>query len=274
MTPLPFTYGLEFEVEGISPNDAASAITDAGITCDRVSSDIHETHDEWKAVYDGSLSNGAEIVSPVLTAARLNEARKVARVLAENGARVGSSTGYHVHIGHKAFRDNEGSWSDSLATFILNYYAVHHALGALVAPSRLSNRRYCRILTQQEAESEAEYVRNGNVGSRFGDRYFSLNLDALNRHGTVEVRLHQGTLNGVKAIAWVKLIEALVKESKKDVHLYENEALHPWQPLEAYSRGTASVDDCRTLLDLLSTNGSLSASTADWLKGRAALLHG
>lgn len=270
-----FTYGLEFEVEGISTRTASDYLNEAGITCDRITNDIHATHDLWKVVPDGSLNGGAEVVSPILDASRLNEGAKVAKVLSAAGARVGSSTGYHVHVGYDAFRPEGAGVTghETLGAFVLNYYAVHHAFGALVAPSRLTNRRYCRILDRERAEGEAQWVRDGNLSSRLGDRYTSLNLDALQRHGTVEVRLHQGTLNGVKAVAWVQLMTALINATKAGLDLSTVEALHPWAPVGRYGEGHASADDCRTLLDLLTGAGHLSASTADWLKGRAAKLN-
>lgn len=270
-----FTYGLEFEVEGIGTRTASDALNEAGIYCDRITSDIHETHDSWKVVPDGSLNAGAEIVSPILNASRLNEGAKVAKILTKAGARVTSSTGYHIHIGYDAFRPaGDGvTGHDNLSRFVLNYYAVHHAFGALVAPSRLQNRRFCRVLDREAAEGEAQWVRDGNLGSRHGDRYQSLNLEALTRHGTVEVRLHQGTLNGVKAVAWVQLMTALINATKAGLDLSTDATLNPWAPVSRYGHGMASVSDCRTLLDTLTSAGHLTASTADWLKGRAAKLN-
>lgn len=267
-----FTYGLEFEVEGINCRTAAAALTEAGIPCDRIVDDIHETHDEWKAVPDGSVA-GAEVVSPVLDERRLNEARRVASILSEAGARVSRSTGYHIHIGRAAFLDGNGEWRENLGQFILNYYGIHHAIGALVAPSRLSNR-YCEILDRETATEEADYIRGGGSRSVRENRYTSLNLESLQRHGTVEVRLHQGTLNGVKAIAWVGLMTALVKATNAGLSLESEALLRPWQPLAGYRRGAASVDDCRMMLELLTVNGFLPASTADWLKYRAGKLNG
>lgn len=253
------TFGLEFEVQGVGVIQASEALNNAGIDCSNPRAQ-HETADTWKSVYDGSVSSGAEVVSPILTAPRLNEAVKVTKALKDAGARVDRATGFHVHIGGNIFRN-----ASALAGFTLNYYAVHHAIGALVAPSRLANR-YCSVLSQAYAERQFEHLRAGHGASFNGNRYTSLNLDALDRHGTIEIRLHQGTLNGVKAVAWAQFIEALILESNAGTDFAQIPGLTAWQT-------GASVSQCHILLDHLTTAGRLNPSTGDWLKGRAGKLH-
>ncbi len=265
------TFGMEFEVQGISPQRAAERLNAAGIVCNLPRA-YHETDNNWKAVYDGSVSNGAEVVSPILNPARLNEAHKVTKALKNAGARVDRATGFHVHIGLNAFDAGMGAPvsrnAENLARFILNYYAMHSAIAALVAPSRLNNR-YCRILTRTYAESQASFTLGDNMGAFNGDRYTSLNLEAMHRHGTVEIRLHQGTLNGVKAIAWSQFIAGLIQASVQGVDLTTQEHLNPW------SNPTApSVENSALLIDTLVSGNHLNASTGDWLKGRAARLNG
>jgi hypothetical protein len=41
-------------------------------------------------------------------------------------------------------------------------------------------------------------------------RYRKLNVWAFDAHGTVEFRLHQGTLNAERAVAWVRLVVGFV----------------------------------------------------------------
>lgn len=262
------TFGMEFEVEGISPRRASEYLNAGGVACDYVDSDIHETHDSWKSVHDGSLNNGAEVVSPILRPSRLNEAHKVAKILKDAGARTSTTAGFHIHLGARAF-DNA---RESLPLFVLNYYAVHHAFAPLVAPSRTNGNRYCRVLSRDEAEKQAQYLRDGNMGAYNGDRYCSLNLDALERHSTIEVRLHQSTLNGVKAIAWAKLMDALLKTANAGIDLGAIEALGAWKPIE-FRRASRSLEHCPILLDTLVANGSLESSIGDWLKVRARVLN-
>jgi len=118
---------------------------------------------------------------------------------------------------------------------------------------------------QHDAEDIASRLNGG--GFRATSRYQSLNLDALERHGTVEVRLHQGTLNGVKAIAWSQFIAGLIKISVQGVNLNLNSNLNPWA--DPRSR---DAESCVNLLDTLVNFNCLNASTGDWLKNRARAL--
>ena len=60
------TFGMEFEIQGLSVRESALVLNGAGIQCD-TSAATHATCNNWKAVYDGSVSNGAEVVSPILS---------------------------------------------------------------------------------------------------------------------------------------------------------------------------------------------------------------
>jgi hypothetical protein len=256
------TFGMEFEVQGVSVQKAHRVLNEGGINCE-MPNRTHETSQNWKAVYDGSVARGAEVVSPILDESRLNEAVAVTKILKNAGARVDTATGFHVHIGSNAFGS---AFTSSLSQFVLNYYSMHHAIGALVAPSRLRNN-YCGVLQQHDAEDIASRLNGGNF--RASSRYQSLNLDALERHGTVEVRLHQGTLNGVKAIAWSQFIAGLIKISVQGVNLNLNSNLNPWA--DPRSR---DAESCVNLLDTLVNFNCLNASTGDWLKNRARTLKG
>ena len=264
------TFGMEFEVQGVQPRAAAIALTTAGIPCS-VPDRVHATCSTWKAVYDGSVQEGAEVVSPILTAARLNEAHKVTRALKSAGARVDAATGFHVHLGADAFADRDGDISEGLAMFIHNWYGVHSAIGAMVSASRLNNR-YCKVLNRDDAADAAAFIRNGNLGDIYGDRYRSVNLEALGRHGTVEIRLHQGTLNGIKAIGWARFVAAMADASRRGLDIVADLSLYTTET--AYlNRPRADVAACHRLLHRLTIAGLLNPATADYLKNRAKELH-
>jgi len=129
----------------------------------------------------------------------------------------------------------------------------------LVAPSRLNNR-FCKVRTVAEAHATAERIRSGQIG--IGDRYVSLNLESFDRHGTIEVRLHQGTLNGRKAVAWAEFIAGLVDYSKANNLLGAT-----------YSRTDIRLNNIQTLLDEVAQD-NLDVRTAEYLKQRALSLQG
>lgn len=248
------TFGLEFEVAGISTSAASAALNRGGIECIEPRSQ-HQTHEAWSSVYDGSV-RGAEVVSPILDPIRLNEASTVARLLLGAGGKVDRTTGFHVHIGA------QGLSQDNIAQWYLNWNLLHDAIGVLVAPSRLNNS-YCKSVDPLRAASNAERIRNGRISDIQGDRYQSFNLESYGRHGTLEIRLHQGTLNGAKAVAWAKFIDAFKQLSATKV--FEN--------ISDLGDGT-KLQQCNNLLSLLVIQSDLDLKTAEYLKDRAASLNG
>jgi hypothetical protein len=245
------TYGLEFEVIGLTPRESAHAVTRAGITCE--SQDYnHATASVWKAVRDGSLPDGSsEIVSPILEPSRLNEMKTVTRALLNAGARVTRSAGFHAHFGF----DRIGK--DGVANLVMNWEAMHDFTDLLVAPSRRLNGasyRWCQRFSAERAESWAERIRDERLDFGSLDRYYSLNLASVARHGTVEFRLHQGTLNGAKASAWVEYLTAFVNHSMEG---------------SAWNRaGNADLDSLNTMLGVLGNYG-LTNATREYLLARA-----
>jgi len=247
------TYGLEFEVAGISTSAASAALNRGGITC-VLPNRQHEVNENWTSVADGSV-RGAEIVSPILDEVRLNEASTVARLLLGAGGKVDRTTGFHVHIGAAALS------VDHIAQWYLNWNLVHEAIGALVAPSRLNNS-YCKVPTLQNLDRNAERIRSGNISDSNGDRYQSFNLQSFSRYGTLEIRVHQGTLNGTKAVAWAKFIDAF-----KD---YSATKLITLDDLGVNDR----LNKCESLLNILMLAGNLDSATGQYLKDRAASIQG
>lgn len=234
------TFGIELEVSDISIPSAQSLINRAGIA--------------WQVKRDGTHHVSAEAVSPILTAERLDEAKTATRVLRLGGATVNRQCGLHVHLG----ADEYGL--EGLANLAWNWNLAHATIGALVAPSRLNNR-FCVPVALAELDQQVETIRNGSIRNiGLNGRYRSLNFDAYRNHGTVEVRLHHGTLNGSKVKAWAEFVSALANYSKAGSRLdHSNE----------WSQPVDKVAKVGELLDLLTLVGTLSEATNRYLKGRA-----
>lgn len=237
------TFGIELEVSDISIPSAQSLINRAGIA--------------WQVKRDGTHHVSAEAVSPILTAERLDEAKTATRALRIGGATVNRQCGLHVHLG----ADEYGL--EGLANLAWNWNLAHATIGALVAPSRINNR-FCVPVALAELDSQVETIRNGSIRNiGLNGRYRSLNFDAYRNHGTVEVRLHHGTLNGSKVKAWAEFVSAIANYSKAGSRLdHSNE----------WSQPTDKVAKVGELLDLLTLVGTLSEATNRYLKGRASEL--
>jgi carbonic anhydrase/acetyltransferase-like protein (isoleucine patch superfamily) len=199
-------FGVEIEFHG-SRSDAVRALNAAGIECEEEGYN-HQHRSHWKIVPDGSVSNGGELVSPILRGENgFAQIRTACRALRASGATVSLETGLHVHhdvagLRVSAFKRMVHNWCDSQA-----------AIDTLVAPSRRGHQNYTSPLTPWDLELVDSLDSMTNARSRLGDhneRFRAFNVQAYGRHGTVEVRQHQGTLNADKIIAWVKFGQAFI----------------------------------------------------------------
>ena len=229
------TYGIELETSSISIRTAQSALDAVGLN--------------WQCKPDGTRGVDAEAVSPILNDGSLNESISAARALLKAGATVNKQTGYHIHIG----ADHYGT--DGIAATVRNWYTAANAIGALVAPSRLNNHFCNHNLSQSILDPWVESIRNGRIDNAGRGRYQSLNLDSYARHGTVEFRLHHGTLNGKKIQAWAEFCEAIATYSTAGGIL---------------DAGTGDrLNDIKSLLGKLVINESIKLDTANYLNQRA-----
>lgn len=229
------TYGIELETSSISIRTAQSALDAVGLA--------------WSCKPDGTRGVDAEAVSPILNDGSLNESLTAARALLKAGATVNKQTGYHVHIG----ADHYGT--DGIAALVRNWYTAADAIGALVAPSRLNNHFCNHNLSEGVVDQWTESIRNGAIRNISGTRYLSLNLDSYQRHGTVEFRLHHGTLNGKKIQAWAEFCESLATFSTAGGLL---------------DSGTGNrLNDIKSLLGKLVINEAIKLDTAAYLNQRA-----
>lgn len=177
----------------------------------------HATRGHWKIVSDGSVHptnqqsadwSPMEIVSPKLMGAPgFKRMKTVLESWSEVGAKVNKSCGFHVHLDAYSWR------SDSIIKLMKVWSKIEQPiLYALVPPSR-RNQNFCRQVTPDWIANCANVLRHSARPS-IGNRYISLNLAALARHGTIEVRLHGGTSEFMKAASWVllnqKLFEAVL----------------------------------------------------------------
>jgi hypothetical protein len=254
-TTLKNTFGIEYEVNSISIPAAARALNNVGITC----SEGDEVSGIYNAVRDGSVPNGCEVKTPIMTPDRLNETETVTAALRNAGGNVnGTNTGLHIHLGVKEWELN----SDSRYNFVMNYYGIHAITSSLVAPSRLNNR-YCNILNRGNADDMASMAADGRGYDR--TRYASLNTQSIDEHGTFEVRLHQGSLNPKKINAWLSYNAALVLVAKDGLNIADI--------VPMWSNKTVDKDNAIIWLNYLAAEGYLEGYNRDYLISRILTLN-
>lgn len=197
-----------------------------------------------KVIHDGSLdSGGVEFVSPVMyDGTHGTWMQKISNLLKGLVGIRGTSTGFHIHVGLK---DNGKDWGEDGQPTRTEAYRIggraayaygwfQAAFDTIVSSSRRGRQQYlCSMghMTEHSSVSaksivvrdynydteEYSYETFTNIG-RVSDklyaiamehpkeRYQNVNLFALRKHGTVEYRQHQGTVNGAKMTAWADLM--------------------------------------------------------------------
>lgn len=209
----------------------------------------------WKLETDSSATSGmrnagaepynqgGELVSPVLKgAAGLRELKGVMATLQRVGAKVDKRHGMHVHLG---VADITG---DARVNLFRNYKEAQKTLFRLVARSR-QNNMYCKKLSDLQLDNHINRTQMGMP--LMGNHTDSMNIDNIGRIGTIEMRMHQGTLSGKKATEWVQLLVAFFDASRDGI----------------------IIDSDNELVDTLLANGKITAASAQWLKNRQETLY-
>ena len=275
------TFGIELEIAGMFCSDAARAMQNAGLSCHDNGYD-HTVLNNWKVVPDGSVNNGCEVVSPVLTGDDgLTEVRTVAGILRAAGATVNKSCGMHIHIGV----DNALTTLE-MARVIAAHQRWQAAFDALLTTDRLrnsaelykGNTNYARKRTRRQAVRLAD---NWNTMplrdiSRHETRYFALNVNAFYKYGTFEVRSHQGSTNGKNATAWIAFNTAFMQWAKRmpvtlDMSLsgaYDQAASDANDEGQICTR-TAQVALCKYLAGILLGDDFITQELHDYICSRA-----
>src|SRR5262245_57816490 len=197
--------------------------TSTGLDCRAVTSNIHQTTNYWKVVYDGSLhsARGVEVVAPILRGASgFQQLEKVCGVLTRIGAHVTRACGFHVHVGCRA-EDVE-----FFKRLIRLYARAEDHIDSFMAPSRRreSLTGFTRSLKSRVTWSQLEAattvrdvaraIGQDMSNARGSGRYCKVNLQNFGVTGTVEFRQHQGTVEASKAINWIKLVLRMCAAAK------------------------------------------------------------
>jgi len=245
-------FGVEIEFSGISRSVAEAALQAAGINAVNEAYN-HTTRRHWKLVPDASVrhegSGCGELVSPPLRGeAGLAQLELAVTTLSNAGATVNVTTGIHVH------HDMAGLNGSEIAAFVTLWSERQTQIDSLVSRSRRGNgNTYCRNLSDSELRSiQNDFNQYGRVHQSI-DRFRKINVMSYPKYGTVEIRQHQGSLDGVKLRHWVLFGQALITAAKTHVE------------------GNIRVDLNDMLADLQQYAG-LTEETANFLTSRVSVL--
>jgi hypothetical protein len=200
----------------------------------------------WNAgiTSDGSIRNDPgtheceHVTSPARGNAFVTQIKETCEILHKQGAQVNKTCGLHVHVDARDYD------TGNILAFARLYSRVEKTMYAMVARARRTNdfskawgpaladvhttsEGRCSAmdvdepLTKREkaldiatygSESHAQSCKLGR--RKDSSRYHGLNFNALACHGTIEFRLHHGTVNHTKIAMWAAVCSALVEYAK------------------------------------------------------------
>jgi len=219
-----FTFGVELEVLLPGHFNRITAAAELGRRIGKTVDQSTGAGRNWSIHFDGSIrGNGAalEFVSPFNPPLQgeegLREAAAVANALRDLGAEVNASTGFHVHVGVR----NHRLGLDFFKTLVKVYGRYEEALDSILPASRRNNG-FCRSIKNVPHSaidaarsipelSRAIYRSSGAAAPR----YHKLNLEAYDKHGTVEFRHHSGTVDASKITNWILTVLGIVAAAKE-----------------------------------------------------------
>jgi len=162
-----------------------------------------ESETKFGSQSDASLDEGSELVSPILQGDKgYDEILKVCNIL--QNISVGRSAGYHLHVNARemTYHDIKRIW---LVYRLIETNCIYTVLpksrleGDYSIPSRIPIENILLIQSMQDLKET--WKGSLNAG---GTRRHGFNLEALNAHGTIELRYHSGTSNFNKVINWIE----------------------------------------------------------------------
>lgn len=213
--PPNMTIGIEIETEG-KENDNSELIKNS----------LRDT--SWKAKGDGSLVNGTEVVSPILTSKVgnvSNEIKSVCAILNGIPQIISERCGGHIHIGADYLTDKQdwinliGIWTSSEKVL----YTICNKEGDI---PREGVPRYAQPISKKiedamesgtiNLDGEEDLLKFANeVVQIQGSRYSGINFCNVGKYGknTVEFRLPNGTINPNTWIENINLFGGIVKSA-------------------------------------------------------------
>lgn len=160
---------------------------------------------DWNVGHDGSEF---EVRTPILQGSHgFKQVKNFLGLILDHGANVTNADGLHVHHDAPEFLGNK----PLVVRLVENWYENQNEIMKL-AHSRRRNGSPCPAWSQFDLTQ----VNNMNEA---GDFYYgrkNLNISSLRRHGTIEVRLHEGTLDYEEVFSWVRFGQAFIARAVND----------------------------------------------------------
>jgi hypothetical protein len=161
-----------------------------------------EEHDSWSVHEDGSE---IEMSTPKLSGKQgFEELKYVMDHFKNLGCYTTYSDGLHVHHDAPDYVENR----EAVEKLVESWNANKDSIYRMVNPDR-----WGKYACASWSERNLERLRTGEDVGSFGRN--DLNIRALRKYGTVEIRLHEGTLDYTAAEAWIKFGQMFLNSIQK-----------------------------------------------------------
>lgn len=233
-----FKFGIELEIKTeLSQDKIVELLKAEGLKAYKVCSNIHSTKRGWKVVYDGSVNNGWEIVSPPLCGLdKFDEVAKVCKVLADIGATIDLQCGFHVHhdisdiTNIQSIKNIYEIYSKFEDGVICNLIPSNRSMGYShpITPYMEDLRT---VKSLDELLDHRKFGGRGDGNGHYGScRYKTVNIRSYIKYGTVEFRHHEGTTNFEDIKYWVMLTHKIIETAciKKTIRKVSNGRKQKW----------------------------------------------
>lgn len=213
-----FGVEIEFDVTDIFTSSTMDIVVDelvkGGIPCRRTWYDETEP-DTWALKTDASC--GLELVSPKLSGkSGMDQVKKVCRILKSiSFVKITDSCGLHIH------HDASGLTASQIVGVAAAYTVHQDQINKLVRRNRTSNS-YCLPLSLDTIRELYNSIARGNTLTNAVihsnvTRYSAVNLCSYAKHGTIEFRQLQGTLDADVILTWLKFGQGVISSVQRGV---------------------------------------------------------
>lgn len=173
--------------------------------------------DLWEGKGDGSLPEyGIELASvPMRGDEGLRAIRELCEYAVANNWAVTGRAGLHLHIDLSEFKVTSGGRlpnQEPLAAVAFGYLMTYRLWSCFIAPPRIKST-FCQqhnIFSRSQVPTllqmdTVKFINKLLCGEDRGEaRYKWANFQSFKRHGTLEIRSHQGTIDYEKISNWIK----------------------------------------------------------------------
>ncbi len=231
------TFGIELELNGISP-EVLQGLIGKGKLYENFKEkyDLNSGFRDWTIDYDGTVPDGVELISPVMSDKQKdwNSLEEVCIAMKALNASVGGNCGGHIHIGTNILGTDEKAWKNLFKIWKLAepiIYKVSNKAGEEFRTSTLKEATPVANIIEDMFEKDIITIKNRqdviNVATEYTKRYSdgvscsgrtkSMNLQCIaeGKQDTIEFRIPNSSLDFTELQNNIKLFSRIVEVSKQ-----------------------------------------------------------